>query len=216
MLLPKALDKRSHRNKGWKLHVNAKTEIGNLRHRDAGMMKVTQTNISTEWIQPEIRILWARTTLRVTAGKYRLISLPTKMLAEAACLVAKRDGRFAALIVEPDEVSLTIHDSAWQTSSLRQHATSQSGPFRAITFNLDLNPAIIGYFAPAAHRLAEAGISIVPQCAFLKDHLLIQEADLIKAKEVLKKLIADCKNLLRLQPCAGSGPVQLGNRFRKT
>ncbi|HKN01787.1 MAG TPA: hypothetical protein VJX23_14815 [Candidatus Binataceae bacterium] len=167
-------------------------------------MKNKQTDGSAEGMQPETRTLWARTTLRVAAEKYSLVSLPTRMLSEAACLVAKEDRRFAALIAEPDEVSLTIRDSAWQTSSLRRHATAQSGPFCAITFNLDLNQAVIGYFAPAARRLAEAGISIVPQCAFLKDHLLIQEANLGKATEVLKKLIADCKK--PRQPQSGAGP----------
>jgi len=126
------------------------------------------------------------------------------MLSEAVRMVAKEDGRFAALIAEPDEVSLTIRDSVWETSSLRRRATAESGPFHAITFNLDLNPAVVGYFAPAAQRLAEAGISIVPQCAFLKDHLLIQEADLPKATEVLKKLIADCRKPRR--PHSGAGP----------
>jgi len=156
-------------------------------------MKNKQINGSDELMQPETRTLWARTTLRVAAEKYCLVSLPTTMLAEAGSLISEEDGRFAVLIAEPDEVSLTIRESVWQASPLRLHATAQSGPFRAMTFNLDLNPGVIGYFAPAAHRLAKAGISIVPQCAFLKDHVLVHEADLSKAMEVLEKLIADCK-----------------------
>jgi len=220
LLLPKAPDKRSHRNKGWKLNVNTKVEaelgrpaIGGLRAEkavcdfwcgDGGAMQSKQRNSSAEGMQPETRTLWARTTLRVAPAKYCLVSLPTTMLSEAVRMVAKEDRRFAALIAEPDEVSLTIRDSVWETSSLRRRATAQSGPFRVITFNLDLNPAVVGYLAPAAHRLAEAGISIVPQCAFSKDHLLIQEADLPKATEVLKKLISDCKK--PRQPQSGAGP----------
>jgi len=169
-------------------------------------MKNKQTNCSAELMQPETRTLWARTTLRVATDKYYVVSLPTTTLSEAASLIAKEDGRFAVLIAEPDEVSLTIRDSAWKASPLRRHATAQSGPWRAITFNLDLNPAVIGYFAPATRRLADAGISIVPQCAFLKDHLLIQEADLPKATEVLERLIADCKKPCGPQSGAKPGP----------
>jgi len=185
--------------------LRAEKAVSDFGCRDGGVMQSKQTNSSGEGMRPETRTLWARTTLRVAPEKYCLVSLPTRMLSEAVRMVAKEDGRFAALIAEPDEVSLTIRDSVWETSSLRRRATAESGPFHAITFNLDLNPAVVGYFAPAAQRLAEAGISIVPQCAFLKDHLLIQEADLPKATEVLKKLIADCRKPRRPQSGAGPG-----------
>lgn len=140
----------------------------------------------------EIEALWARTTLRVAAGRYYLVGLPMRMLPKAASLVAKAQRRFTALIAEPDEVSLTISERAWRTSTLKKHA-SASGPFRVITFNLELDAAVVGYFAPAAWRLAGAGISIIPQCGFRKDHVLVWEADLKKAMEVLKTLIADSK-----------------------
>jgi hypothetical protein len=52
---------------------------------------------------------------------------------------------------------------------------------------------VCGYFAPAAARLAEAGISIVPQCAYLKDHVLIQDEKISHAIEILEGLIAECK-----------------------
>ena len=105
-------------------------------------------------MQPQTRTLWGRTTLHVAAEKYYLVSLPMTMLSEAASLVAKEAGSFAALIVEPDEVSLTIRDSAWRTSPLRRRAIAESRLFRAITFNLDLSLTVIGYLAPAARRLA--------------------------------------------------------------
>jgi len=157
-------------------------------------MKNKPISSAAESIHPETRALWARTTLRVAAEKYCLVSFPTKMLPETVSLVTKEDGRFAALIAEPDEVSLTISYGRWRTSRLRGRASAESGPFRVITFVLELDPAVVGYFAPAARRLAEAGVPIVPQCAFLKDHLLVREADLPKATAVLEKLIADCRN----------------------
>jgi hypothetical protein len=156
-------------------------------------MKNKPTNSIAESIRPEARALWARTTLRVPAEKYYLVSIPTTMLPETVSLLAKEDGRFAVLIVEPDAISLTIEYKTWRTSPLRGRASGKSGPFRVVTFATELDPAVVGYFAPAARRLAEAGISIVPQCAFLKDHLLVRQADLSKATKILEKLIADCK-----------------------
>ena len=168
-------------------------------------MKNKQVAETAELIHPEIRALWSRTTLRVAAEKYCLVSIPTAMLPEASSLIAKENGRFAALIAEPDEVSLTIRCNTWRMSPLRGRASAESGPFRVVTFALDLDPAIVGYFAPAARRLAEAGIPIVPQCAFLRDHLLVREVDQSKARAVLEKLIADC-NLCGPQPSASAKP----------
>ena len=157
-----------------------------------------EINTFADFLPAEICALWAQTDLRVNVERHVMVSLPIVMASRAALLVAGAQGQFASLITEPDEVSLTIEESVYQTSSLDEHATARCGPFRVITFNLDLNPTVIGYFAPAARRLAEAGISIVPQFAFLKDHLLVREADLPKALQVLEQLIADCRKRLGL------------------
>ena len=141
-----------------------------------------------------VRPLWARTTLRVAPDLYWMVSLPPSSLTDAAQLVATQGGAFGSLIAEPDEVSLTVSEKAWKASPLRRAALADAGPFRAITFNLDVDLAVSGYFSPAASRLAEAGISIVPQCAFLKDHVLVRTADLAAAISCLEQLISECRS----------------------
>jgi hypothetical protein len=42
-------------------------------------------------------------------------------------------------------------------------------------------------------RLAAAGISIVPQCGYLKDHLLVHESNLERTVEVLEAFILGCR-----------------------
>jgi len=54
-------------------------------------------------------------------------------------------------------------------------------------------PDVVGYLAPAAARLATAGIPIIPQCAFRTDHLLVRESDLDAAVRILGDLIAACQ-----------------------
>ena len=83
-------------------------------------------------------------------------------------------------------------DAVWATSPLRARARAVAGPYRVLTFDLDLELDVVGYLAPAAERLATAGVSIVPQCGFLKDHLLVREGDLEQAREVLERWIAEC------------------------
>lgn len=139
------------------------------------------------------RALWARTRLHVWPEAYRLVSLPRTALPVAAEFVGASGETFAALVVERDEVSLTVSEARWRASTLGSLARGDDGPYRAVTFDLDLDLTLTGYLAPAALRLAEAGVSIVPQCAFLKDHLLVRETQLARTLEVLEALIAECR-----------------------
>jgi hypothetical protein len=139
------------------------------------------------------RRLWSQTRVRVWPEVCWLVSLPPDAVREAAALVAESTGHFAALLLERDEVSLTVPDAIWAPSQLRARARGVAGPYRALTFDLDLELDVVGYLAPAADRLAAAGVSIVPQCGFLKDHLLVREGDLERAREVLERWIAECR-----------------------
>lgn len=137
------------------------------------------------------RRLWARTRLRVWDGAYWLVSLPHEELERAAAAVARALPDFAALVVERDEVSITLPDRIWREAESGLAARARGGPYAVITFDidLDLDLDVTGYMLPAAARLADAGISIVPQCAYLKDHLLVREADAGRAVETLEALI---------------------------
>jgi hypothetical protein len=140
------------------------------------------------------RDIWARTRLHVWPERYVLASLPLARLADAAAFVASRPGAFAALVVERDEVSVTAVSSEWNGSGLALFARA-SPPLRAITLDIDIDLDVCGYLAPAATLLGEAGVSMVPQCAFSKDHLLVHEEKLNTAVEVLEDWIRTCQRL---------------------
>ena len=134
--------------------------------------------------------VWARTRLHVWPERYTLVSLPVAVVSEAAALVGRARG-FAALVLERDEVSATVEAEGWRASPLRARAVAEAGPYRAITLDVDIDLGVVGYLAPAAARLAEAGVSIVPQCAYRKDHLLVREGDLGSAVRVLEAFIEE-------------------------
>lgn len=142
-------------------------------------------------VDPSARAVWARTRLHVWPERYVLASLPKSALGDAAAVVGRASG-FVALVAERDEVSLTLIEDAWRQSALAGRATAEAGPYRVITLAVNIDLTVVGYLAPAAARLAEARISIVPQCAFLKDHLLVRQADLETAVRVLEAFIQDC------------------------
>ncbi|HEX9638219.1 MAG TPA: ACT domain-containing protein [Acidobacteriota bacterium] len=118
-----------------------------------------------------------------------LASLPLAALPAAARLLSSARGGFGAVVAERDEVTLTMERSQWQSSALRRRARGEAGPFRAITIDLDLGFEVCGFLAPAAERLAGAGVSIVPQCGYRKDHLLVLETQLERALQSLQALM---------------------------
>jgi len=134
------------------------------------------------------RELWARTRVRVVPGRYVLASLP-RALAPRALAALGADDPFVAAIVERDEVSLTLPEASWAGHPLRADARAASSSWRVLTFDLDLPLDVTGYLAPAAAALAEAGVPIVPQCAFSKDHVLVPEDRLDDALHALNALI---------------------------
>ena len=103
-------------------------------------------------MQDKIRCLWAQTKLYVWPETYNLISLPLNQMERALMLTAHADG-FYTLIRERDEISITLRADAWQPISQKLSPRAIAGPYRVITFDLDIDLSICGYFAPAAERL---------------------------------------------------------------
>jgi hypothetical protein len=106
--------------------------------------------------------------------------------------VSRCAGTFTALVMERDEVSLTVPEQIWSTQPLK--ASAQDGPYKVVTCDLSVNLDVFGYIAPAAVSLANAGVSIVPQAAYLKEHIVVHEKDLNTTVAVLNKLIEDCRS----------------------
>ncbi|HVT60120.1 MAG TPA: hypothetical protein VHR45_17215 [Thermoanaerobaculia bacterium] len=173
--------------------------------------------------------LWAATTLRVAPERYALVSLPPSQLAEAAALLAGCTAAFCALVRERDEVSLTVPAELWAAARTRLRAGApgapgapcdpgapgdprkpgdlfqEDAPYRVITFDIDLALNVVGYLAPATARLAAAGVPIVPQCAFRKDHLLVHETRIEAALGELQRLIDDCRRAAASAQDGGGG-----------
>ena len=138
--------------------------------------------------------LWAQTRVHVWPERYWLVSLPQAALTNAVTAIATSLARFAAIVLEQDEISLTVCEVVWQEFAEQIEYNGAAGPYRVITFVLNVDLGTSGYLLPAAARLAEAGIAIVPQCAYLKDHLVIKEEDTAQAIEIIKGLIAECQH----------------------
>ena len=139
-------------------------------------------------MEHRVREAWRATRVRVWPERYVLAGLPPGRLVVAAALVAMKGATFAALVAEEREISLTLEERVWARSGLADVGHGAAGPYRVITLEAELELDLCGYLAPAAARLAEAGVPLVPQCGHRTDHLLVREEDLAAALAVLEEL----------------------------
>jgi len=123
--------------------------------------------------------------------KYHFIKLPSNAITAAASVVAETGNPFTALLVDKDEVTLMLDSEDYEAYKHRllDHEVSTT-LYRLITFNVVLEPTLIGFMARITQALANAKISVLPFAAFSRDHLFVSESDFDKAMQVLQELKA--------------------------
>ncbi len=83
------------------------------------------------------------------------------------------------------EVTLLLDEVDFGTIRYQIRDAKTVGNYRLLSFDVELDFAVIGFLAEVARILAEAEISIVALSAFSRDHLLIKQNDLAKTLKVL-------------------------------
>ena len=123
--------------------------------------------------------------------EYRLVRLPPNGIMAAAGVLAEIGEPFGAVIADKDEVTLVIPAEAVAdfAQRLRDHRLSEA-TYRLISFDLELEPTLIGFMARVAAALAAAQVPILPLAAFSRDHLLVPAERFDAARDALRKLQA--------------------------
>ncbi|MBZ0291860.1 MAG: ACT domain-containing protein [Anaerolineae bacterium] len=120
---------------------------------------------------------------------YTLIKLSPHAIMAAAGVIAEVGEPFSALLVDKDEVTLLIPQEAVADFARRLPGYEASATsYRLITFDVVLEPDLVGFMAVISTALAEAGVSILPFAAYSRDHLFVAEADFAKAMDTLRRL----------------------------
>jgi len=128
-------------------------------------------------------------TLYSDALTYRFIQLPSNAITVAAGIVAEAGQPFCAMIVDKDEVTLMLPEDAIDEFQNRlKLATISNIKYRLITFDVILEPTLIGFIAHITKALGESGISVMPYAAYSRDHIFVAEADFDKALSTLNSL----------------------------
>lgn len=120
---------------------------------------------------------------------YRLLQLPPSAITLAAGVVAEAATPFSALLADKDEVTLLLTDGACQEFARRlRHATISDAAYRLITFDIELDSALIGFMALVSGALAADGIPILTYASFSRDHVVVRDHDFDKAMRTLSQL----------------------------
>lgn len=120
---------------------------------------------------------------------YRFVKLPVNAITAVAGVVAQAGNPFSALLLDKDEITLMIEDEDFEQFKKRllDHSVSDIC-YRLITFDVELEPTLIGFMAHISTALAEANISIMPFAAYSRDHIFVNENDFERAMNVLQTL----------------------------
>ncbi|WP_299209222.1 ACT domain-containing protein [uncultured Tateyamaria sp.] len=144
-----------------------------------------------------IKDLWKKSRLIVWPDLYCMVSFDPKDRASALNLVAKAApfDHYFSIICDQHEVAVILPDTIWNDWDASVICRNSHGPFACLTFDIPLDVEVAGYLQPAVNCLADAGISIVPQCALIYDHVLVNERDLDAAicalTELRQKALSD-------------------------
>ena len=89
------------------------------------------------------------------------------------------------------ETTLLLDEVDFQTIRHAVRDAKVERNFRLLTFDVELDFAVVGFLAEIARILAEADISIVAISAFTRDHLLIKQEELARALKALRDYVDD-------------------------
>ena len=140
--------------------------------------------------------------------QYTFLRFPVSANGHALSLMASSTSSstsdlFRGIIFDKDEITMMIPSSDYHVfkNSTEQEAAFLkddhddvevgSTPYRLITFDIVLDPNLIGFMHAVTKVLAEENISVLPFAAYSRDHIFVQEKDFNKARAALERLRDD-------------------------
>ena len=140
--------------------------------------------------------------------QYTFLKLPVSASRDALNLMAasassSRSELFRGTIFDKDEITMMIPTNDYCVSRKGENEQEEAGvlhnddvevgssPYRLITFDIVLDPNLIGFMHTVTKVLAEENISVLPFAAYSRDHIFVQEKDFKKAVAALERLRDD-------------------------
>jgi hypothetical protein len=95
------------------------------------------------------------------------------------------------ILMDPHEVTLLLDETDFAAASPTQMGSKIERGYRFLTFDIELELAVVGFMAEVSRILAEVDVPIMALSAFSRDHLLIKHKDLARALKALGSFVDD-------------------------
>ena len=106
--------------------------------------------------------------------EYKLVKLAPNAITLAAGIVAEAGCPFASMIADKDEVSLILPADACQAFERRLRLAEISDmSYRLLTFDVILEPNLVGFLALISQSLADANVPVLAFAAYSRDHIFV-------------------------------------------
>jgi hypothetical protein len=100
---------------------------------------------------------------------YTYLKMPVTSISKATNMVAACSGDFRTLMLDKDEVTLMISSNDYEAHREKlvdDHVEVGRFAYRLITFDVVMDPTLIGFMATVTKALAAAQISVLPFAAY--------------------------------------------------
>lgn len=141
----------------------------------------------------EMRPIFARTTLREHNYDYSIVMLKTNDIDKAKEMMIFVDPYFSITFTH-EEISVVLKSDDWCCIKHKFDDYREQGPYRLITFDIELELSLVGYLSVISSILSDVGISIFVISTYLKDHILVKKEQIGKTLKVLQELIDEIKD----------------------
>jgi hypothetical protein len=137
-------------------------------------------------VRSSLRDLFSKTKVHCSKDRYVVVSL-----RKGADLnpILKRLKPFSSITYEKDEISLVLSQSLWSKCLSSRRGAKVAGPYRLITFDIVIDLDVYGYLAKIFKLLADSKVSIVPASTYLRDYILVREADCRRTLSTIKHFL---------------------------
>jgi hypothetical protein len=130
--------------------------------------------------------------------RYTFLKLPVSSLDKASTLFSSKSSyssAFRGLLLDKDEITMMIPQEDWNAYHQKAAERPAGEPwevgtsaYRLITFDVVMDPNLIGFMYNVTKVLAAEKISVLPFAAYSRDHIFVQEKDYEKTMTALERL----------------------------
>ena len=141
----------------------------------------------------EVAELLRKTRVEVMPETFALVSLENERwlkLLENPELSPRMSAPFM-IFKDRWEVTLLLDEIDFEAMRVGLREAKIERGFRLLSFDIELDFSVVGFFAFISQKLAEKGIPIVAASAFSRDHLLVKQEDLAKTLKVLGEFVEE-------------------------